>query len=106
MLTDRQNKLLNRMIDLSENNSEITKKERSYLNRSIKFIESGKKFQDGVNMLTLSLKGLIKRKEVALTPDLGDFYEELIKIYGEPDYRVLNSLPDNSGILSTIYFPD
>lgn len=27
MLTDRQNKLLNRMIDLSENNSEITKKE-------------------------------------------------------------------------------
>lgn len=57
-------------------------------------------------MLTLSLKGLIKRKEVALTPDLGDFYEELIKIYGEPDYRVLNSLPDNSGILSTIYFPD
>lgn len=27
ILTDRQNKLLNRMIDLSENNSEITKKE-------------------------------------------------------------------------------
>lgn len=105
MLTDRQNKFLIKMIDLSQS-SNTTKKEKTYLNRSIKDIQNGGKFQDGINRLTLSLKGLVKRTEKPLTPELDLFYKDLISAYGEPDYRFLNSLPDNSGILSTIYFPD
>lgn len=101
MLTDRQNKFLNKMIKLSTETSSITNKERSYLNRSIKVIKEGKKFQDGVNMLTLSLQGLVKRKEKPLTPELELLYKDLVSVYGEPDYRGLNGLPNNSSALIT-----
>ena len=101
MLTDRQNNFLNRMIKLSTENSSITNKERFYLNRSIKVIKEGLKFQDGINMLTLSLKGLVKRKEKPLTPELELLYKDLVAVYGEPDYRGLNGLPNNSSDLTT-----
>ncbi len=87
MLTDRQSKFLNRMIELNNVKSTATNKERSYLNRSITAIQEGKKFQIGVNMLTLSLKGLVERKGKPLTPDLNLLYQDLVSTYGEPVYK-------------------
>ena len=87
MLTDRQSKFLNRMIELNNVKSTTTNKERSYLNRSIAAIQEGKKFQIGVNMLTLSLKGLVERKGKPLTPDLNLLYQDLVSTYGEPVYK-------------------
>lgn len=87
MLTDRQSKFLNRMIELNNVKSTTTNKERSYLNRIITAIQEGKKFQIGVNMLTLSLKGLVERKEKPLTPDLELLYKDLVSVYGEPSYQ-------------------
>ena len=87
MLTDRQSKFLNRMIELNNVKSTTTNKERSYLNRSITAIQEGKKFQIGVNMLTLSLKRLVERKGKLLTPDLELLYKDLVSVYGEPSYQ-------------------
>jgi len=66
MLTDRQNKFLTRMIELSKENSSATYKEKVYLKRSVEAIKFDTKFQDGVNALNLSLKGLTDRKKSCL----------------------------------------
>jgi|GEM_PF-2920279 len=88
MLTDRQNKFLLRMIDLSQETSTATYKERIYIKRSVDAIQNGLKFQDGINAMNLSLKGWKERKKIELTPDVKNLTEELIAIYGEPDYRL------------------
>lgn len=100
MLTDRQNKFVERIIELSKENSAVTNKERVYLKRCSNDIKYGIKFQDAINGLNLSLQGLVERKKKPLTRELGMLSKELIEIYGEPDYRALNSLPDNSKILN------
>lgn len=98
MLTDRQNKFLNRMIDLSKENSNATYKERVYLKRSVEAIQFDTKFQDGVNALNLSLQGLKERKK-ELTPDVKKLSEDLIEIYGEPNYRV-GAKSDDSNVMA------
>ncbi len=103
MLTDRQTKFLNRMIKLNESNSTTTNKEKTYLNRSINAIQGGRKFQDGVNMLTLSLKGLVRRKEKPLTPELELLYKDLIAVYGEPVYRIGNTKVDRNSNIDNFF---
>jgi hypothetical protein len=97
MLTDRQNKFLNRMIDLSKENSSATYKERVYLKRSVEAIQFDTKFQDGVNALNLSLQGLKERKK-ELTSDVKKLSEDLIETYGEPNYRV-GTKSENSDVM-------
>ena len=100
MLTDRQNKFLTRMIELSKENSSANYKERVYLKRSVEAIQFDTKFQDGVNALNLSLKGLVERGK-ELTPEVLKLSKDLIEVYGEPDYRGLNGLPDDKDGLTT-----
>lgn len=86
MLTDRQNKFLTRMTELSKENSSATYKEKVYLKRSVEAIKFDTKFQDGVNALNLSLKGLTERKK-ELSPEVAKLNKDLIEVYGEPGYR-------------------
>jgi hypothetical protein len=100
MLTDRQSKYVERLRELSKDDSVVTYKERVYLNRCINDLKYGMKFQDAINGLNLSLQGLVERKKKPLTKELEVISNELIEIYGKPDYRALNSLPNNSSILN------
>ncbi|MBK0084558.1 hypothetical protein IAE51_11720 [Lactococcus sp. S64] len=87
MLTDRQNKFLTRMIELNKENSSATYKERVYLKRSIESIQFDTKFQDGINALNLSLKGLTERGK-ELSPAVLKLNKDLIEVYGEPGFRI------------------
>ncbi|MBL3715721.1 hypothetical protein AALM99_03890 [Lactococcus muris] len=88
MLTDRQNKFLLKISKLSEDTMEISKKERKYLLRCKKNILSANmKFSDCINSLNLSLSALDK-----LTPKVQKLSEELIEVYGRPDYRELSNI--------------
>lgn len=100
MLTDRQNKFVERLLELSKDDSVVTYKERVYLTRCINDLKYGMKFQDAINGLNLSLQGLVERKKKPLTKELDVVSKELIEIYGQPDYRALNSLPNNSNVLN------
>lgn len=86
MLTERQNKFLTQMTELIKENSSATYKEKVYLKRSVEAIQFDTKFQDGVNALNLSLKGLVERKK-ELSPEVLKLNKELVEIYGEPGYR-------------------
>lgn len=98
MLTDRQNKFLVRMTDLAKDNSSATNAERGYLNRSVNLINNGRKFQESVNMLNLSLRGLQRRKEKPLTEDVGSLYFDLIAVYGNPKYTLGVGVTVDTGI--------
>ena len=74
------------MIELGKENSSANDKERIYLKRSVEAIQFDTKFQDGVNALNLSLKGLIQRGK-ELTPEVLKLNKDLIEVYGEPGYR-------------------
>ena len=99
-MTDRQSKFVERLRDLSKEDSVVTNKERVYLNRCINDLKYGMKFQDANNGLNLSLQGLVKRKQKSLTKELEVISNELFEIYGKPDYRALNNFPNNSSILN------
>ncbi|MBK0084423.1 hypothetical protein IAE51_11015 [Lactococcus sp. S64] len=97
MLTDRQNKFLTRMIELNKENSSATYKERVYLKRSIEAIQFDTKFQDGINALNLSLKGLTERDK-ELSPDVLKLNKDLIEVYGEPGYKVASHVNKDNGM--------
>lgn len=88
------------MSELSKENSSANYKERVYLKRSVEAIKFNTKFQDGVNALNLSLKGLTERGK-ELSPDVLKLNKDLIEVYGGPDYRGLNGLPDDKDGLTT-----
>ena len=97
MLTDRQNSFYIRMRELSKEGSTASLRERKYLNRSANAIERGLKFQDAVNALTLSLTGVAelerkKGRKFEFSPEVKKLFDELVAIYGEPDFRGLNEL--------------
>lgn len=73
---------------LLKNNNDLTRHERKYLTRAKDGIDSGFGFASSINALELSLRALNKKEE--LTTETKIFFNTLISLYGEPDYRELN----------------
>lgn len=86
-LTDRQNQFYRRIAECSAS-SLVSDKERKYLLRTKNEIENKVKFQDTINAFNFSLRALEKKQD--LTPEVRKLRDDLVSVYGQPDYRMLN----------------
>lgn len=83
MLTDRQNKFRERIIELSELSSSVNTEERKYFLQAKKRFDSGRDFKTTVNALSLVLETL-DLKDEGLSLDAKSLSEDLEKAYGKP----------------------
>lgn len=91
MLTDRQQKIYDK-ITISSKSKTISRKEKHFLTKALKNIDDGRRFQDSLNAMNLSLKIYQENTDKPLDKSVKEIYDEIVKIYGEPDFRQLASM--------------
>jgi predicted lipid-binding transport protein (Tim44 family) len=88
MLTDRQQKFYTRITELGTS-KEISRKEKHFISKAKRNIDDGRPFGDSINAMNLSLRIYQESDKKELSSDVKTLYDDLIKAYGEPDFRQL-----------------
>ena len=83
MLTDRQQKFYENLNFLLSLSSSASYEEREIISWTKKEIEQSKNFKDTMNVLLLKLDDLNEFRINGLSHDIKQFFDELVKIYGD-----------------------
>ncbi|MCL2676517.1 MAG: bacteriocin immunity protein [Streptococcaceae bacterium] len=87
MLTDRQQKFYNTINSLFSSNIEITKREKARLTTAKEKLDSNQNFKEVIHTLMVDLhyvRSAAQMKNETLSPQVENFYNQLIETYGKP----------------------